>query len=148
MITSTSNPKIKSLMQLQKKGKIRREQQRFVVEGIKMVLEAPKERLKEVYLSESFSKNAENTEAVLKKAKEAGAHTEIVSDKVFRDISDTMTPQGVMAVISLKSWDWKKWFQKKRIARSYFLYWNPFRIREIWERLSEPQRGPELTGFF
>ena len=41
MITSTSNPKIKNLMQLQKKGKARREQQCFVVEGIKMVLEAP-----------------------------------------------------------------------------------------------------------
>lgn len=41
MITSTSNPRIKNLMQLQKKGKARREQQCFVVEGLKMVLEAP-----------------------------------------------------------------------------------------------------------
>ena len=57
MITSTSNPRVKNLMQLQKKGKIRREQQAFVVEGIKMVLEAPKERLKEIYMSESFSKD-------------------------------------------------------------------------------------------
>lgn len=55
MITSTSNPKIKNLMQLQKKGKARREQQCFVVEGIKMVLEAPEDRLKEIYMSESFS---------------------------------------------------------------------------------------------
>lgn len=121
MITSTSNPKIKNLMQLQKKGKVRREQQCFVVEGIKMVLEAPKDRLKEVYLSESFSKNAENTEAVLKKAKEAGAHTEIVSDKVFRDTSDTMTPQGVMAVVSLKSWDWKKMVSEKKDDAKLFL---------------------------
>ena len=42
-------------MQLQKKGKARREQQCFVVEGIKMVLEAPEDRLKEIYMSESFS---------------------------------------------------------------------------------------------
>lgn len=100
MITSTSNPKIKNLMQLQKKGKARREQQCFVVEGIKMVLEAPEDRLKEIYMSESFSGYSEYREAVLKKAKAAGAYAEIVSDKVFRDTSDTMTPQGVMAVVA------------------------------------------------
>ena len=87
-------------MQLQKKGKARREQQCFVVEGIKMVLEAPEDRLKEIYMSESFSGYSEYREAVLKKAKAAGAYAEIVSDKVFRDTSDTMTPQGVMAVVA------------------------------------------------
>lgn len=121
MITSISNPKIKNIMQLQKKGKVRREQQCFVVEGIKMVLEAPEERLKEIYISESFSKNTENRTAVLKKAKDAGAVVEIVSDKIFRDASDTMTPQGVMAVVSLEFWDWKQLISKEKGRAKLFL---------------------------
>ena len=121
MITSTSNPKIKNLMQLQKKGKARREQQCFVVEGIKMVLEAPEDRLKEIYMSESFSGYSEYREAVLKKAKAAGAYAEIVSDKVFRDTSDTMTPQGVMAVVASELWDWKTLVSKKTGQAKLFL---------------------------
>ena len=107
MITSTSNPRVKNLMQLQKKGKSRREQQVFVVEGIKMVLEAPKERLKEIYMSESFSKDEAHFKAAKKKAAESGCFLEILSDKVFKEASDTMTPQGIMAVVSMKTYSWQ-----------------------------------------
>ena len=108
MITSISNPRVKNLMQLQKKGKVRREQQAFVVEGIKMVLEAPKERLKEIYMSESFSKDEAHFKAARKKAAEAGCFFEILSDKVFKEASDTMTPQGIMAVVGMKTFSWQK----------------------------------------
>lgn len=111
MITSTSNPRVKNLMQLQKKGKIRREQQAFVVEGIKMVLEAPKERLKEIYMSESFSKDEEHFKAARKKASESGCFLEILSDKVFKEASDTMTPQGIMAVVRMKTFTWKNFLE-------------------------------------
>ena len=37
MITSTSNPQVKEIMQLQKKSKLRRELGVFVAEGMKMV---------------------------------------------------------------------------------------------------------------
>lgn len=107
MITSTANPRVKNLIQLQKKSKVRREQQCFAVEGIKMVLEAPAERLKAVYMSESFAKDEKQRTAVVAKAKSAGCIAEILSDKVFKEASDTMTPQGVMAVVSMKTWDWK-----------------------------------------
>ena len=73
MITSTSNPRIKNLMQLQKKGKARREQQCFVVEGLKMVLEAPSERLKAIYMSENFSRDEEQKKAVEKRRQLQGA---------------------------------------------------------------------------
>lgn len=108
MITSTSNPRVKNLIQLQKKGKARREQQVFVVEGIKMVLEAPKERLKEIYMSESFAKDEAHLRAAKKKAAEAGCFMEVLSDKVFKEASDTMTPQGIMAVVGMQNWDWKR----------------------------------------
>ena len=48
MISSTSNPKIKHLIQLQKKAKERRATGTFVVEGRKMVAEAPIESLVQV----------------------------------------------------------------------------------------------------
>lgn len=108
MITSTSNPRIKNLIQLQKKGKARREQQCFVVEGLKMVLEAPTERLKAIYMSENFSRGEEQRQAVEKKAAASGCFLEILSDKVFKEASDTMTPQGVMAVVSMVSFDWQQ----------------------------------------
>lgn len=107
MITSTANPRIKNLIQLQKKGKVRKEQQRFVVEGIKMVLEAPPRRLRSVYMSESFAKDEKQREAVEDKAKTAGCFLEVLSDKVFKETSDTVTPQGVMAVVSMDSVSWE-----------------------------------------
>ena len=91
MITSISNPRIKNLIQLQKKGKARREQQCFVVEGLKMVLEAPTERLKAIYMSENFSRGEEQRQAVEKKAAASGCFLEVLSDKVFKETSDTMT---------------------------------------------------------
>ena len=108
MITSISNPRIKNLIQLQKKGKARREQQCFVVEGLKMVLEAPTERLKAIYMSENFSRGEEQRQAVEKKAAASGCFLEVLSDKVFKETSDTMTPQGVMAVVSMVSFDWQQ----------------------------------------
>lgn len=45
MITSTSSSQVKHIVNLQKKSKLRKEEKQFVVEGIKMVSEAPKDRL-------------------------------------------------------------------------------------------------------
>lgn len=41
MITSTGSSQVKRVIQLQKKSKIRKENRQFVVEGVKMVCEAP-----------------------------------------------------------------------------------------------------------
>jgi len=95
MITSASNSQVKYLVQLQKKSKIRKENKEFVVEGIKMVEEAPKDRIVKVYVSENFTKV--NEEAVEK----IGAEYEIVSDNVFSQMSDTKTPQGILAIVKM-----------------------------------------------
>lgn len=52
MITSTSSSQVKHIVNLQKKSKLRKEEKQFVVEGIKMVSEAPRDRLVKVYVSE------------------------------------------------------------------------------------------------
>ena len=49
MITSTSSSQVKYVVNLQKKSKLRKEEKQFVVEGIKMVSEAPTDRLVKVY---------------------------------------------------------------------------------------------------
>ena len=45
MITSTSNQQMKTIVQLNKKAKARRELRAFVVEGIKMFRETPREQI-------------------------------------------------------------------------------------------------------
>ena len=93
MITSTSNQQIKEVVQLQKKSKARNQAGVFVVEGIRMVQETPPERLKKLYVTENFYKKYKD---MLPKG---GASPELVSDVVFSYMSDTKTPQGVLAVV-------------------------------------------------
>ena len=60
MITSTSNQQMKQVSLLLKKSKERRNSKAFVVEGPRMVVEAPVETLRAVYVAESFENNVEN----------------------------------------------------------------------------------------
>ena len=89
MITSTSNAQIKKIIQLNTKGKARRNSRAFVVEGVKMFLEAPLDWIEEVYLAESFLEKLETT------------GYETVSDQVFRHAADTMTPQGILCIVKM-----------------------------------------------
>ena len=104
MITSTSNPRIRRVVQLQKQAKARREAGVFVVEGRKMCGEAPKDRIEEIYLSESYVKEYGMAEWEGREAFGGRrVFVEVVSDHVFKAISDTMTPQGILAVIKRSS---------------------------------------------
>ena len=62
MITSTSNQQMKNLTSLMKKSKERKNQNAFVVEGHKMVFEAPRERVKAIYVAESFLQDSTKNE--------------------------------------------------------------------------------------
>ena len=97
MITSTSNPQVKELLHLQKKSKARNERNVFIVEGIRMFREVPKDRLEKVYISESFY-NKKKGELELDQFP-----VEILSDKVFSHVSDTKTPQGVLSIVRQKT---------------------------------------------
>ena len=57
-ITSTANPQVRQLIQLQKKARLRKEEDVFTVEGIKMYQEVPMDRLVHSYVSESFSRDS------------------------------------------------------------------------------------------
>ena len=98
MITSTGNTQIKNVMQLNQKAKARREQGLFAAEGIKMFLEAPADWISRIYVSESLSKDAR----VMERARQFPF--EIVADNVFRQMSDTQTPQGVLTLLKKPSY--------------------------------------------
>ncbi len=84
------NQKEKYVLQLQKKARQRRKDKVFIVEGPKMFQELPRERLLQTFVSESFVKS---NESLLH-----GISYEIVKDAVFADLSDTKTPQGILAI--------------------------------------------------
>jgi len=107
MITSVKNEKIKSIINLNKKASHRREESLFVTEGYRIFKEIPVKLLKEVYVSESFSKSHEMKDVLgaLDKAKELGVEVffETVSDDVLKKASDTVTPQGVIAIVRMRA---------------------------------------------
>lgn len=96
MITSTSNAKVKRLVNLKKKKKLRDEEGVFLVEGIRMFREVPKDHLVEVYASEEFwNRERKAVEQVLAGTK---VQPEILADFVFEYVSDTKTPQGILCL--------------------------------------------------
>lgn len=97
MITSTSNQRIKHLVNLKKKRKARDEEKVFLVEGIRMFREVPAWKLREVYVTETFyHREKQVVDRVLE-----GSHItlEILSDTVFSYVSDTKSPQGILCVV-------------------------------------------------
>lgn len=96
MITSTSNDRVRKVVSYNEKSKARREDDVFVIEGMKMLREAPVLQVREVYVTERFVDHAsEDDKEILWRY---GAET--VSEEVMNKMSDTQTPQGVLAVIS------------------------------------------------
>lgn len=91
MITSTSNQQMKNLSLLMKKAKARNEQGIFIVEGRKMAEEIPANWLEKIYVSETFTRENEGFLA--------NKECETVSDAVFKSISDTQTPQGILCLV-------------------------------------------------
>lgn len=93
MITSSANGKVKQVMNLLKKAKARKESGLFAAEGLRIFKELPKEQLHSVFVSESFLKNPVH-EGLLKELR-----FEILSDEIFKTMSDTQTPQGILALV-------------------------------------------------
>ena len=98
MITSVNNGQVKNIIQLNQKTKARREQGLFVAEGRKMFGEAPADWIEKVYVSETLTSDPALMEQVEK------LPYDIVADSVFRQMSDTQTPQGILTVLRRPSY--------------------------------------------
>ena len=96
-ITSPANPQVKRVCAYQKKRKDRDRDGVFVAEGERLVTEVPTEVLAGLYVSASYYAAMPPDMERLFLRHEACA--QVVSDAVFAKMSDTKTPQGVLAVV-------------------------------------------------
>ena len=94
MITSKENSLIKKIKSLSQK-KYRDEHGQYIVEGIKICDEAIKYANVEVLVICLELFNSFN------KSKYSKARVEYVSKNVFESISDTKTPQGILAIVNI-----------------------------------------------
>lgn len=103
MITSTSSSQVKHVISLLSKARERKKNKEYVVEGVRMVSEVPADLLVKIYMSERFhSNNPEYVHELVKKQGISSDNIEIVADNVFDRMSQTQTPQGIMAVVRMK----------------------------------------------
>ena len=113
IINSKDNKRIKYIRSLLEKGNIRKKNHQFVVEGIKLVDEALEYgkvleiicavSLYDELISGDLSGNrllAENDKNITNYVKK-GSSLLVVSDTVFKSMSETKTPQGILAVAEM-----------------------------------------------
>lgn len=98
MITSTSNGQMKKLVKLQRSSRMRQQQGAFVVEGIRMFREIPPADIEKVYITDNWLER-------MPASWEEGREYELVDRNVFWEISDTQTPQGILAVVKQHRYD-------------------------------------------
>ena len=98
MITSAQNSKIKLVRALLGRAKERREAGMFVVEGVRLIEEAVKGdwRLETVLFDETLS---ERGKSQVEGLRSRGVDVEEVSESLMKSLSETETPQGILAVL-------------------------------------------------
>ncbi|MBR0132578.1 MAG: RNA methyltransferase [Lachnospiraceae bacterium] len=105
MITSATNPKLKRIASLLKKSAHRKAEGVFVIEGFKMFMEVLAqcpERFEEILFTEAAKNKMVSTfgEPVIE-----GLKYELVEEKLFEKIAETVTPQGVLAIVKTPAYN-------------------------------------------
>lgn len=121
VIASTSNIKVKRLVKLRDRSKEREKAGLFLVEGERLVLDTPAEFLEEIYVTEETRRRlsdrldqkleeAEKLAGVRRPGCPAGRPSGVIPDviglskEVMEKVSDTKTPQGILAVARQPEW--------------------------------------------
>jgi TrmH family RNA methyltransferase len=113
MLSSPQNQRVKDYVELRTDGNVRREHQRFLLEGRKPVqaaLSMPHVTVHELIFSDHLlGDDLELVEVARKK------HIPLVrvSKDVFKKIADVMTPQGIAAVVKIPEWTPAEIFARK-----------------------------------
>ena len=100
LITSTRNNRIKEIRQLQAQAKARREENAFVVEGVRLCEEAVAAGWKTRLCLYSPDLN-ERGQALVQELIEQGVPAEAAAEHVIKAASDTQSPQGIILVLSM-----------------------------------------------
>jgi TrmH family RNA methyltransferase len=102
MITSSKNPKIQYVRSLLGASRKRREEQAFIVEGVRLAEEALAagwEAQLVLYIEDLGPRG----QALIDGFVRQGAQVEQVTPQVMRSASDTQTPQGILAVLTMRT---------------------------------------------
>ena len=102
MITSSQNSKIKFVRALLGRAKERREANAFVVEGVRLVEEAVNSNWGFQFALYDESLN-EKGKSLVERLKLGGVEVEEVSESVMKSLSETETPQGILAVVEISN---------------------------------------------
>ncbi len=115
VITAKNNPKIKDVKALLTSSKERKTQGLFVLEGVRLCLDAAKSgcEIQSVFCTENCTiKYADEIKELRKNAKDFYT----VSVDVLKSISDTVTPQGVVCTVKMRQNDFEYTEGKRYIA--------------------------------
>ena len=97
MITSINNPKIRLVRGLLTKKSERNKNRQFAIEGVRLCEEALSARWRPdlVLFSAGLSDRGKH---LITEFEQLGVEIELVSDNLFKSLSDTETPQGILGV--------------------------------------------------
>ncbi|RKD32532.1 TrmH family RNA methyltransferase [Thermohalobacter berrensis] len=102
-ITSPSNPLIKYVKSLHRKKK-RWEHKSYIIEGVRLVEDCLNSNAEIEYILYSDSLlNVKDGDSILEKLKSKGYTLYNITDNILKKISDTMNPQGIIAVVKINS---------------------------------------------
>jgi TrmH family RNA methyltransferase len=121
MITSLTHPKIKLVRALQTHRRAREQERLFVIEGVRLAEEASRAQIAPHLVLHTDPLDARGR-AALNQLARLGAPVEIVSPRVMASISDTETPQGLLAVL----------------PSSFISHPSSFSFALVLDRLSDP----------
>src|SRR5215211_4276987 len=102
MITSSQNAKIKLVRALLGRAKERRDANAFVVEGVRLVEEAETRDWRFRFAFYDVSMN-ERGKSIVERLISRGIEVEEVSENLMKSLSDTETPQGILAVLEISN---------------------------------------------
>lgn len=102
MITSNQNAKIKLVRALLGRAKERREANAFVVEGVRLVEEAVNRdwRFETAFYDDSLN---ERGKLLVERLVSRGIEVEQVSESIMKSLSETDTPQGILAILQFSN---------------------------------------------
>ncbi len=109
---SFNNRRVKLLKKYYESSKHRQNDNVYVIEGKKLLREADKTDIKEIYVSEAFSTAEVES---LKGFYDIPIY--VLKNEVFKKTVRTETPQGVAAVINKKTYDRERFFDTKNTKR-------------------------------
>lgn len=101
MITSRRNPRVQEIRRLGRREH-RATTRRFLLEGVRSIEEAVDAgaRIREVLVTPHLLRS-ESVKALIERLETAGAEVAAVTEEVLAAVSDTETPQGIVAVAAM-----------------------------------------------